>query len=56
MPSALSWYLWLLLAALLVLPVALRTVAEEPDNAMYQEQPSGGDRDGDDSGAALAAA
>ena len=40
-----SWFLWLFLAALLVLPVLLRFhVGDEPDNAITHEQP---DRDDD---------
>jgi|HubBroStandDraft_4_1064222.scaffolds.fasta_scaffold17784_8 hypothetical protein len=34
-----SAWLWLLLAAIVILPVALRFCAEEPDNAIRQEQP-----------------
>jgi hypothetical protein len=32
-----SAWLWLLLAAIVILPVALRFCAEEPDNAIRQE-------------------
>lgn len=32
-----SWFLWLILAALLVLPVLLRFCADEPDNAIHHE-------------------
>jgi hypothetical protein len=39
--SAHNWILWLLLAALVFLPVLLRIYAgeDEPDNAITQEQP-----------------
>jgi hypothetical protein len=43
-----SWILWLLLAALLVLPVLLRfRVGDEPDNCITQEQPGPDDQDRD---------
>jgi hypothetical protein len=53
-----SWLLWLLLAALLTLPVILRLyVGEELPNEITQEQSGDDDQDCDgDAGPALAAA
>lgn len=46
-----SWLLWLLLAALLILPVLLRLyVGEEPANAITHEQPAPDDGEGPDAG------
>lgn len=52
-----TWILWLLLAALLVLPVLLRLyVGEELPNEITHEQPGDDDQDRDgDTGPALAA-
>jgi hypothetical protein len=53
-----SWILWLLLAALLVLPVVAACVEDRPPrNEITQEQPGDDDQDRDgDAGPMLAAA
>ena len=42
-----NWTLWVLLAALVVLPVVLRFLVgdDPPDNGIAQEQPGGGDEE-----------
>jgi hypothetical protein len=51
-----SAWLWLLIAAIVILPVALRFCAEEPDNAIRQEQPGDGDAEREPELGALARA